>query len=106
MLTVSDPCSCPATAGPSTAPGTELPPVILLGGGANALSVVRSLAGAGVSVYAINEPDAYVRYSRHCRWLPVPVDGDVEDSWARFLLGPECDHLQGAVLLACGDAGI
>jgi D-aspartate ligase len=106
MLSATEPGTRPAVPTPSTARGADLPPAILLGGGANALSVARSLSGAGVSVYAINEPGAYVRYSRHCRWLPVPAEPDVEASWAKFLLGPECDHLQGAVLLSCSDAGI
>ena len=84
--------------------GDPLPRVIILGGGANALSVARSLGRAGAKVYAINEDTAYVRYSRYCRWLEVP--GDAPDSWARFLLGPESDRLRGGVLLACSDDAI
>jgi len=105
MLSATAPCTRPDSW--SQRWGTR-PPAILLGGGANALSVVRSLATAGVTVYAINEPEAYVRYSRHCHWLEVAVqaDEDLEAAWARFLLGPESDHLQGAVLLSCSDAGI
>ncbi|WP_406693556.1 hypothetical protein V5E97_21205 [Singulisphaera sp. Ch08] len=107
MLSATDECTRPINSVPVTERGAGLPPAILLGGGANALSVARCLAGAGVSVYAINEPEAYVRYSRHCQWLSVPVvEQDIEGSWARYLLGPESDHLQGAVLLSCSDAGI
>jgi predicted ATP-grasp superfamily ATP-dependent carboligase len=80
-----------------------LPPVIVLGGGANALSVARSLGRLGVRVYAINEDSALVRHSRHCRWLGL---GDAPEAWARFLLGPESEPLRGAVLLACSDDGI
>src|SRR5262249_23697106 len=94
-------------------PQSEMPPVILLGGEANALSVARSLGRLGVAVYALNESNACVRYSRYCRWIALPPgDGrtdaevDVEESWARFLLGSESDHLQGAVVLTCSDAGI
>ena len=47
-----------------------LPPAILLGGGANALSVARSLGRLGVAVYALEDPGTFVRYSRHCRRLP------------------------------------
>jgi predicted ATP-grasp superfamily ATP-dependent carboligase len=83
-----------------------MPPAILLGGGANALSVARRLSALGVIVYAINEDDAYVRHSRCCRWIAVPTTGGLEASWARFLLGAESDHLRGAVLLACSDAAI
>ena len=87
----------------------RLPPAVLLGGEANALSVARSLGRLGVGgLPAVNEPGACVRHSRHCRRLPVPAGSgeDVEDAWARFLLGPEADFLRGAVVLACSDAGI
>jgi predicted ATP-grasp superfamily ATP-dependent carboligase len=78
--------------------------VIILGGGANVLSVARSLGRAGVNVYAINEDPAYVRHSRYCRWLPVP--GDAPDCWGPFLVGPDTERFRGAVLLACSDDGI
>lgn len=87
------------------APGT-MPPVILLGGAANALSVARSLSRQGVAVHALVEPGAFVRYSRHCRPIELPAGEAVEPAWARFLLGPESNALTGAVLLACSDAGI
>jgi predicted ATP-grasp superfamily ATP-dependent carboligase len=90
----------------TSTPPSKLPPAILLGGGANALSVARRLSALGVVVYAINEDDAYVRYSRCCRWVPVPIAEDLEESWSRFLLSADSDHLQGAVLLACSDAAI
>lgn len=79
-----------------------LPPAILLGGGANALSVARSLGQAGVRVYALNYPSEYVCYSRYCTWIPRASEPD----WAEFLLGSASDALRGAVLLACSDAGI
>ena len=79
-------------------------PVILLGGGANALSVARQLGRLGANVYALNEPGAFVRHSRFCR--PVDAAGQDREAWARFLLGGEAKPLHGAVLLACSDAGI
>ena len=84
------------------------PPVILLGGGANALSVARSLGRLGAAVHALNEPDALVRHSRFCRFidLPVPKAGGEGEAWTDYLLGPGSDPLKGAVLLACSDAGI
>jgi predicted ATP-grasp superfamily ATP-dependent carboligase len=81
----------------------DLPPVVILGGGANALSVARSLGRLGATVYAINEDTALVRHCRHCRWLGP---GNDPESWSRFLLGPESEGLKGAVLLACSDEGI
>lgn len=80
-----------------------LPPAIILGGGANALSVARALGRMGVTVYAINEPAAFVRHSRFCRFIDLPQR---PLAWADFLLGPQSDHLRGAVLLSCGDEGI
>jgi D-aspartate ligase len=84
----------------------DLPPVIILGGSANALSVARNLGAEGIKVYVINHATEIVRYSRFCEWIPVSMNGNVSDSWASYLLGPNSNHLQGAVLLACSDDGI
>jgi predicted ATP-grasp superfamily ATP-dependent carboligase len=84
----------------------SLPPAILLGGEANALSVARSLGRLGAKVYALNEPDAPVCFSRYCRRIAIPTEGGSEESWRRFLLGGESEPLRGAVVLACSDAGI
>ncbi|HVW00304.1 MAG TPA: ATP-grasp domain-containing protein [Planctomycetaceae bacterium] len=92
----------PATATPSS----TRPPVIVLGGGANALSVARSLGKIGVRVYALNFPKEYVCRSRHATPLPVPCGPDYAREWAEYLLGPWSDWLQGAVLLAASDAGL
>lgn len=86
----------------------SLPPVILLGGRANALSVARNIGRLGAAVYLLNEPGAFLRHSRYCRWLDVTVDrkGGEAAAWAEFLMGNRSDHLRGAVLLACSDEGI
>src|SRR2546429_4161916 len=84
----------------------DLPPVVILGGEANALSVARDLSRMGAKVFVISAPDSSVRYSRHCQWIDVPVEDSPEESWSRFLLGRESDYLQGAVLLSCSDMGI
>jgi D-aspartate ligase len=89
-----------------SAMSNEMPPVIILGGEANALSVARDLGRMGVSVYAIGEADSSVRSSRYCRWLNVLIEGSIEESWARFLLGPEAAELSGAIVLSCSDAGL
>ena len=85
---------------------TDLPPVLILGGEANALSVARDLSRIGVKVFVISAADSSVRYSRHCRWIDVPVEGSPEESWYRFLLSRESDYLKGSVLLSCSDMGI
>ena len=84
----------------------DLPPVVLLGGEANALSVSRDLSRMGVKVYAIGTADTCLRYSRHCKLIVPPSQGDPEQTWAQFLLGPQSDHFRGAVLLACCDEGL
>lgn len=79
------------------------PPTILLGGGANAVSVARSLGRSGVPVYVLDDPGSLARHSRFCRRLDVAEDSE---AWADYLLGPASNPLRGAVLLACCDAGI
>src|SRR5438046_10288060 len=85
---------------------SSLPPVLILGGEANALSVVRDLGRQGITVYAMGEADSSVQSSRYCNWLEVEIDGTVEESWARFLLSERSDYLRGAGLLSCSDAGL
>jgi predicted ATP-grasp superfamily ATP-dependent carboligase len=85
---------------------SQPPPVIILGGEANALSVARDLGRLGVSVYLTAEPDCAARASRYCRWLTIPTDDDFESAWIQFLLGTDSDPLRGAVVLSCSDAGI
>jgi predicted ATP-grasp superfamily ATP-dependent carboligase len=82
----------------------HLPPVLVLGGGANALSVARQLGRLGAPVYALGEPGAFVVHSRFCRHLAAAA-GDAR-AWETFLLGPEAEQFRGAVLLSCCDAGI
>src|SRR5436190_10697250 len=86
--------------------GSDLPPVIILGGEANALSVARDLSRMGVKVFVISAAASAVRYSRHCRRIDVPGEGSPEESWPRFPLGREFDDLEGAVLLSCSAMGI
>ena len=82
-------------------------PAIILGGSANALSIVRSLGRAGIPCCAINTPQAPVKYSRFCKWIEIPkAFGTLQENWAAYLLGPESNHLRGAVLLAACDEAI
>lgn len=86
---------------------TTLPPAIILDGDHNALSIARSFAAAGIEVYAINYPQAVVRYSRFCKWIDLPEDRAIgPETWIDYLLGAESDHLRGAVLLAASDEAI
>lgn len=81
------------------------PPVVIAGGAANALSIARSLGALGVPVYGLGLPPA-VNASRFVEPLQVPKDGEPEQVWADFLLGPQSEKLRGAVLLAGSDVGI
>lgn len=81
----------------------SLPPAIILGGGCNALSVARSLGRSGVRVYALNTPDAHVRYSRYCEPIKEFAAKDDIRAWGDFLLSPKSAHLHGSVLLVCSD---
>lgn len=78
------------------------PPALVIGGGANALSIVRSLGRAGVTTYAINHGNSEVRYSRFTRWLPMPA-GVAKEVWTKFLTGPDSNYLRGSVLLPASD---
>jgi len=82
------------------------PPVILLGGSSNCLSIARSLGRNGVKVYSLNSPYEYIRYSRYAEFIPLSVDQELEASWTRYLLSPKSDPLKGSVLLACCDSGL
>nr|WP_246632325.1 ATP-grasp domain-containing protein [Pseudonocardia nigra] len=86
----------------------DLPPVIVLGGESNALSIARRLGTMGVRVYGIGVAP-FVEQSRHLRPIPLPPGlrtADQESAWPELLLGRATDHLQGAVVLAASDAGI
>jgi D-aspartate ligase len=83
------------------------PPAIVLGGEANALSIVRNLGRAKIQCYAINYPQAPVKYSRFCKWIDMPkASGTVQQTWAAYLLGQQSNHLRGAVLFAASDEAI
>ncbi|HYK95016.1 MAG TPA: hypothetical protein VE011_03990 [Candidatus Dormibacteraeota bacterium] len=85
--------------------GVSLPPAIVVGGDANALSIARSLARIGVDVYAVNDPASPTRHSRYVRWIPMPERAGPAD-WGGYLLGSAADGLAGAVLLAASDAAL
>lgn len=84
----------------------RLPNAVVLGGGANAVSVVRCLGRRGIKVYAVNAPNEYLRYSRYCHFICPCEAGDFAGAWERYLLGDESVHLRGSVLLACNDIAL
>jgi D-aspartate ligase len=82
---------------------TSLPPAILLGGAANALSVARSLGRRGVPVVALNDEASHVRYSRFGRFVAVPPGADMQQAWLEWLHGHGRREYRGGVLLPCCD---
>ena len=84
---------------------TRVPPVIVLGGESNALSVARQLGRMGVTVYGIGTAP-FVAYSRHLTPIPYGAGGVAEDAMLQTLLDPRATRLHGAVLLAGSDVGI
>lgn len=93
-------------AGGASSDSLALPPVLILGGEANALSVARDLGRMGVKVFAVGESTSAARHSRYCNWIDLAGPGKAEEVWSAFLLGPDSDYLKGAVVLACSDAGL
>jgi D-aspartate ligase len=77
---------------------------VLLGGNENAVSVARSLAAIGVSVTALGERDAQVRFSRACHLFSTGRgDGEPQARWLTWL---KEGGAPGAVVLACSDDGL
>jgi D-aspartate ligase len=77
---------------------TTQPPVFLIGGLENALSVARSLWRRGVEVHASGAADSPVRLSRSRRSFH-PVDGDLDAAWLDWLGG----RPEGALVFPCAD---
>ena len=77
-----------------------LPPAIVLGGNANAVSVARSLGSRGVRVTALGNGHDQVRHSRFCAEFVDVVPGQsIHDSWLDWLSRDR----SGAVVLPCDD---
>ena len=80
---------------------------VVVHGGVNALSIVRSLGRLGVPVYTLNDANSPVLQSRYATPIVVPLRGaQREDAWAKYLLGPDAEYLSGSLLLACGDPAL
>jgi predicted ATP-grasp superfamily ATP-dependent carboligase len=82
------------------------PPVILLGGENNALSVARSLYRAGVRVYAINRPEVSALRSRYLTPITVAGDRAKTQNWRDYLLSDASGFLKGAAIFCLSDDAI
>ncbi len=85
---------------------SALPPAILLGGGANALSVARTLRRRGILVLSLGNRDSGLRYSRFCKWIPLIGPGDVHSRWLEWFTGVGKKQYPGAAIIPCGDDGL
>jgi len=81
-----------------------LPPAVLLGGEAIAVSACRSLAWSGVRVHALGDRHDPVRRSRWCHEFVAVAskEGVIE----RYLEWLEADGPRGAAILPCDDYGL
>ena len=63
-----------------------MPPAIILGGRANALSVARNIGRLGAAVYILNDDGAFAGYSRYARQIHVKTKNgkDQAQAWGRF----------------------
>jgi predicted ATP-grasp superfamily ATP-dependent carboligase len=86
-----------------TSNGTAVrPPVVLLGGIENSISVARSLGRRGVEVHGLGEPGSIVRHSRYCRSYRG-FTGDLVAGWLGWLLS---EAPKGMLVLPCCDEGM
>jgi predicted ATP-grasp superfamily ATP-dependent carboligase len=84
-----------------------LPPVIVLGGSANALSVARSLGRRGIHVYLSASEGRHVQYSRYCtKSFPFSRSVKGADFWRDLLFGARLDELRGSIVFACNDEAV
>lgn len=85
---------------------SALPPAILLGGGANALSAARTLRRRGILVLSLGNRESGLRYSRFCRWIPLSGPGDIHSRWLEWFIGIGKKEYSGAAIIPCGDNGL
>lgn len=91
---------------PSFSLNSKLPSVIIIGGGANALSIARSLGNMGVKVFAINKKDAAVCSSRFATRIVLDDSTNYKDVWKTFLVSDDSNQYRSSVLLAASDVGL
>jgi len=83
------------------------PPVLILGGAQNALSIARSLGRRGIDIYISvfeDEHALHTRYRTQC--FPYSNKETVHEFWMDLLFGENSHFLHGSVIFACGDDGV
>ncbi len=83
------------------------PPVLILDGSHNALSITRSLGRRGIPVYNSLEAHKHALFSRYCtQSFPFSNRETVQEFWQELLFSQRGEHLHGSVIFPCGDDGI
>jgi len=83
------------------------PPVIILDGAENSLSIVRSMGKRKIPVSVVAMPTCQAFNSRFINESFIVPEGSLPgDYYNEVLLGKDSYRLEGCVLLACGDSGI
>ena len=85
----------------------ETPPLLLLGGLENTVSIARSLGRKNIPVEISARASSPALRSRFCRArYIIPPEESPEAYWGRLLLGGDKPDLHGSVVLACADDAI
>ncbi|PIE35365.1 carboxylate--amine ligase [candidate division KSB3 bacterium] len=83
------------------------PPVLILDGSHNALSITRSLGRRGIQVYNSLETHKHALFSRYCaKSFPFTNRATAQKFWGNLLLTKQGEQFFGSVILTCGDEGI
>jgi predicted ATP-grasp superfamily ATP-dependent carboligase len=83
------------------------PPVLILGGCENALSLARSLGRRGIQIYASVGASECVRVSRYCtQSFPFSRSEPAPEKWHELLLSPNNHRLRGALIFPCSDEAV
>lgn len=81
--------------------------MLVLGGDANALSIVRSLSKRGIAVSVAAAKECAALKSRYCvAKYQAPKELDLKDFLRQLLLEAELERLRGSLLFVCNDDAI
>lgn len=89
----------------ATSDRSSLPPVIVLGGDDNGLSIARSLGRRGIPVHALGCASR-LRHTRFARWIAAgngASKADPQPAWLDWLTGEGSRAHRGSVILPCND---
>ena len=85
----------------------DRPPVLLLGGMENSLSIVRSLGKKGIHVKVAAKEKCFAGFSRFCnKNYTIPKNIEAKVFWQDLLLANDNSGLSGSVIFACNDEAV